>query len=298
MEGIKEGRIWVTGGLGSKIHGRAAAAGWFGHGCSANLLEGGELLVLWWGPAQGFWHRVSGTDRAGALPWHWVLGGEQRKAEVSQQEGCFPSVREAWWEGGQILPLEGGPGEGGRTAGCHHPRAAVRASRLSRRAGLVARDVRVPTQAVHTRAPRGTGTWVLRYASCAGDIPAVPMNIPAVLPLERALLLEVNGLLLLLAQCTALVAGEVEDCVLRWHFGTFSFWFEVGVVSPAGRGTRLHPPVGPGPCGRAAPWQEPRGEKRVKTTRFQRRKSRKRESSCPLPSQPQPNITIDPLWRS
>lgn len=114
--------------------------------------------------------------------------------------------------------------------------------------------------------------------------PAVLMIILPVLPLEWALLLEINGLLLLPAQCTGLVAGEAEDCVLHWHFGAFSFWFEVGAVSPAGSGTMLHPPVGPGPCSRAALWQEPRGEEHVKTTRFQRRKSRKREYSCPLPS--------------
>lgn len=34
-----------------------------------------------------------------------------------------------------------------------------------------------------------------------------------------------------------MVAGEVEDCVLHWRFGAFSFWFEVGAVSPAGNGT-------------------------------------------------------------
>lgn len=58
-----------------------------------------------------------------------------------------------------------------------------------------------------------------------------------------------NGLLLLPAWRTGSVAGEVEDCVLHWDFGAFSFRFGVGAVSPAGSGVQLlRPPVGPSPC--------------------------------------------------
>lgn len=55
-------------------------------------------------------------------------------------------------------------------------------------------------------------------------------DIPTVLPLEWASLLEINVLLLLPAWGTGFVARGVEDCVLHWHFGAFSFWFEVGAV--------------------------------------------------------------------
>lgn len=162
--------------------------------------------------------------------------------------------------------------------------AAECASQFSWGARPAARDVPVPTNM-----SQETGTWALGYANCADDIPAV-------LPLEWALLLEINGLLLLPpARCTALGAGEVEDCVLHWHFEAFSFWFEVGAVRPAGSGTLLHPPVGPSPCSRAALWQELKGEEHVKTTRFPRRQSGKRESSCLLPSQPRSRCNHQPV---
>lgn len=60
---------------------------------------------------------------------------------MSQQEGCFPSVRQAWWEGGHILRLGGGPGEGQQLFVTSLGLSGAHPTQFGWGAGLVARDV-------------------------------------------------------------------------------------------------------------------------------------------------------------
>lgn len=216
---------------------------------------------LLWGPAQGFGHgsgiSIRSTDR-GALPWHWVVagvGGEQREAWVSQQEGFFC---QGGFIGRGTNPAPGRWLWGGREDSNVPSSQSMPSVPVGLGAALVARDVCVPSS---IQCAQERGTWALGCAVCRCCSHCADA-IPAVLPLGRGLLLEMNALLPLPAGCCAVVTETCRSVVLPGHLEVFSCWFGVGAVGPAGSGALLHPPVCPS---RAALWQELGGAEHVKT---------------------------------
>lgn len=90
--------------------------------------------------------------------------GEQRQAGVSQQEGCSPSVGEAWWEEGQILC------RGGKAAAYHHPKAFLCASQCGWDGGK-----EYPCHYAGTSSFQVCLRIWARGLWCADDIPSVHM---------------------------------------------------------------------------------------------------------------------------
>lgn len=145
---------------------RVAAAGWYRHGCSANLLEGGESLTAVAGARKGFLAR---GFLAGIVPVN--------------QPGCRWRTKEGWGESaGGMLVTPGGEGGDRSSLGREGSGSSSHPSSAGELLWWQGVSLSLGRHLVDRRVSWETSMWALGRANCADDIPAVRMIFPLSCP--------------------------------------------------------------------------------------------------------------------